>query len=425
MLPYLETLINGSHVSNSDLSTERDPASTLFYIATTPSLMAMNSSEASQTPRVCYPTGPINLTETFFGPDASPPSTILECDLHNATYHAEFSFINGVQQVRVVVSDISPMPLTSHSKVRSLWKNSSLYQDDLMSQPCDYFADYESTATTCEFDTTLLQTLSYQGIFNAFAELLIGSVQWDSNYKSGRAFSTDSKVIGTVLTTSPELAWMDDFNMASKNGDMLLQDIQPVWESGDVSKFAGWKNRRNATSEVPLHRMLEELFVNVTISLMSEESLQYNSSSPFYPPPTNVTLSMRTNIYVYPAFKLWLAYGLAIGVTALIVCFGLAAMVANDAAFSYQFSTLLRLSRGADLSAEIEQEDLDGRDPLPDYLKGLNVRFWREIRGERGVEEEKLAGGEQAGQGEGEELRHFGVEVSVVGAAERKVSVSR
>lgn len=47
----------------------------------------------------------------------------------------------------------------------------------------------------------------------------------------------------------------------------------------------------------------------------------------------------------------------------------------NGASFSESFSSLFRISKGAQLSVGIEKEDLDGRDPLPGYLKTAVVVF--------------------------------------------------
>ena len=74
-------------------------------------------------------------------------------------------------------------------------------------------------------------------------------------------------------------------------------------------------------------------------------------------------------------YKLWLAYGLAISLSALIVIIGLLAIYINGASFSYSFSSILRLSRGAEISVDINKADLDGRDPLPRYLKEATVKF--------------------------------------------------
>jgi len=100
-----------------------------------------------------------------------------------------------------------------------------------------------------------------------------------------------------------------------------------------------------------------------------------NTSSIYYPDKTQVHLATRENIYIYAAYKLWLAYGLAIGATALIALCGTAAIIANNASFSNRFSTILRLARGAQLSHEINQTDLSGRDPLPPYVEKAAVKF--------------------------------------------------
>ena len=86
-------------------------------------------------------------------------------------------------------------------------------------------------------------------------------------------------------------------------------------------------------------------------------------------------MSTRENIYTYATYKLWLAYGLAVGATALIALFGLAAMVANNASFANRFSTVLRLSRGAQLNCKINWADLSGQEPLPAYAKEATVSF--------------------------------------------------
>ena len=103
-----------------------------------------------------------------------------------------------------------------------------------------------------------------------------------------------------------------------------------------------------------------------------------NTSSVYYPGKTKVQFATLDSIYTYAVYKLWLAYGLAIGATALIALFGVAAIIANQASFSNRFSTIFRLSRGAQLSNEIDHADLSGRDPLPAYAKKASVRFSQE-----------------------------------------------
>ncbi|KAL2689019.1 hypothetical protein Neosp_003070 [[Neocosmospora] mangrovei] len=73
--------------------------------------------------------------------------------------------------------------------------------------------------------------------------------------------------------------------------------------------------------------------------------------------------------------RLWLIYGLAIGLSTLVVAVGLLMVALNGISYSDSFTTILRLAKGADLSVEINEADLDGRDPLPKYLKAATIKF--------------------------------------------------
>ena len=68
-----------------------------------------------------------------------------------------------------------------------------------------------------------------------------------------------------------------------------------------------------------------------------------------------------------------MAYGIAIGVTALFVVLGLAALWSNNAADSTRFSTILRWAAGAELGVSLAEEDRDGSEPLPRYLEDATI----------------------------------------------------
>ena len=74
-------------------------------------------------------------------------------------------------------------------------------------------------------------------------------------------------------------------------------------------------------------------------------------------------------------WKLWLAYGVAIFFTVIAVCIGLAAMLVNGSSYSNSFSTIVRAARGAEITVTIQEDDLDGKDVLPQYLKEAEIRF--------------------------------------------------
>ncbi|KXS95755.1 hypothetical protein AC579_7054 [Pseudocercospora musae] len=47
----------------------------------------------------------------------------------------------------------------------------------------------------------------------------------------------------------------------------------------------------------------------------------------------------------------------------------------NSASYTEDFSTILRLARGAELDAEVDQKDWGGEDPLPKYLANAHITF--------------------------------------------------
>jgi hypothetical protein len=92
----------------------------------------------------------------------------------------------------------------------------------------------------------------------------------------------------------------------------------------------------------------------------------------------NVTLWRYHNIYKYDQQLLWITYGLSIAGTLLAVAGGLLALILNQASYSDNFSTMLRISQVAQLNVDVMNNDGLGHDPLPKYLKVARVK-WNQI----------------------------------------------
>jgi hypothetical protein len=106
-----------------------------------------------------------------------------------------------------------------------------------------------------------------------------------------------------------------------------------------------------------------------------ENNLRPNKSSSYKPPQSQVTFTTISPVYEYSGHRLWLAYGLAISISVLIVIAGLIMMYLSSAAYNSSFSTILRLGRGAELSQEIVDGDHDGKELLPEYLEKATISF--------------------------------------------------
>lgn len=103
--------------------------------------------------------------------------------------------------------------------------------------------------------------------------------------------------------------------------------------------------------------------------------IRLNYSSNFAPAPPNVTHHKYHNVYTYSAWKLWTAYGIAILFATIAVFIGLETMASSGVSYSDNFSTIFRIARGAEVDKPILEKDLDGKDPLPDYMAGSEVYF--------------------------------------------------
>lgn len=83
-------------------------------------------------------------------------------------------------------------------------------------------------------------------------------------------------------------------------------------------------------------------------------------------------------MYVYTPWRLWLPYGIAIALTMIVVAIGFVTMLLNGASYSVDFSTFFRTAKASGLSVKIQEEDLQGRDPLPKYLAKAWVTMARQ-----------------------------------------------
>lgn len=89
-----------------------------------------------------------------------------------------------------------------------------------------------------------------------------------------------------------------------------------------------------------------------------------------------MTFETYHNIYAYDSVTLWIAYGVAILVTALAAVIGSTAMWMNGVAYDANFSTVLRTSRIVRTVAEHDKgasgsswDSEDGSRPLPKPLE--------------------------------------------------------
>ena len=231
---------DGSLPFDNDTSQNNQDAS--FYVALMPSLLRPDML-APWNPEYCsflewFPnTGNWSSPVNPFGPD---DSTIVRCDLVESHYNVTFDFVEGNQ---TVTADIlaRDTPLQTISRV------------------------------TIQEDNTL-RTLSYQSIFYAFSEWMLGSIENGLNQQ--RSLIVGSNITSTVLLRAREMDYLMPQNADSILRSIYHTDLQSDMAENGNKYFSGLAPTRIPTSNQSIVTMMQDLFMNTTVSLMSSPELQ-------------------------------------------------------------------------------------------------------------------------------------------------------
>ncbi|KAL7906169.1 hypothetical protein GGI35DRAFT_458931 [Trichoderma velutinum] len=289
-------------------------------------------------------------------PRELPNMTITNCHMYNTSYIANFTYVNNIQSVKITtqgsfnnVSAMSVVTGVAPLEIEQLSHNPPMY------------------------NVQGIENYAYEAVMDAFGRMFVGSIAF--NYLGDQYGNALGGTIATHMASTP-LLQTKEFNF-----------LQPLAVSGNIASVQGrvaedkrlWNGysiEKAANSTTPMATLMEELFRNATVSLMSNSLLQPNYSSPYAPPDVPVTRTHYALIYSYAANTLWLAYGIALGITLLSILLGVVSIYHNSG-FSYmsKFSTILRVTHCIDLSDAIRPEDKDGKDPTPRYIKNLMVSF--------------------------------------------------
>ncbi|KAF2109692.1 hypothetical protein BDV96DRAFT_635959 [Lophiotrema nucula] len=300
-------------------------------------------------------------------------STMLVCKLYNSTYRTTFDYTNNLQ---VINTEVEQGPIAQIVD--------SIRGPMIATQVTDGCATFnknpDDKAGKCEHDPTLLSQLAYQSILQAFTTLFTGNITLPYQVTT-IVLSGTSSIRDTPLIDTKELAYLTNFD-----SDMVSQQIEegPPEIPANLQAFLAPNSTTNHTSSSDrlLGKMLEDMFRNFTISLLSSPLYLANTSSPTALPKVQVTHATTEIIYVYRADTLWAAYGAAAFCTLVSVLIGFLSIFICKAPYSNSFSTIFRFAKGAELSTEIVGEDLDGKSPLPRYLEQATVRLHSQAEGD-------------------------------------------
>lgn len=185
---------------------------------------------------------------------------ISQCSLYNASYTALFSYINGLQRVVVSTNELL---------------NTVPYIGDIQANQTGLSRIQNSPVTDASIYQPALEAFAYQAVMEEFSRLLIGSVSVESvvstiDNSTGKTINdntfniTNTSVMSTALSYSQEMGIIKTAMAKVSDKDAL----QELWRAHSVSQLG-------INSSMSLIPAVEEMFRNITISLMSSSLFQY------------------------------------------------------------------------------------------------------------------------------------------------------
>ncbi|PIA93527.1 hypothetical protein CB0940_03962 [Cercospora beticola] len=320
-------------------------------------------------------------------------ASVVRCKLVPSEYTLSFSYDGPAQEQKIEILHVIDVEMDLHRQ----WPMVATGTAD---PGCLYLVDRDSIVAAegknpseCQIDDEILLRQSYRAMMDSFAKLTVGAMNpkgveegtailaSPSSMLPNRSDSTfghyqyKTQVLGTSLADSIELKLLDQTVVGA-------EDLIEAYTAYDAPNLNGreyatvldeaYSLLRPASQTAPrkhLKDMIEELFFNVSISMASSTMFRYNITAPNAPGNVTVTINRMGNVYSYSAEKLWLAYGLAISIAIISVAIGLLAIFRSGASFTLNFSTIVRATRTADVSIEMDEQSLPGKDPLPKSWK--------------------------------------------------------
>ena len=111
--------------------------------------------------------------------------------------------------------------------------------------------------------------LSYQAIMQAFNALLVGSLYVHMDQTSTKG---SSGILDTILVGTPELRFLTENDVITSLS--ASPSLQAAAMSSNGTLFNGIVNSATKNISQPLIRAMENVFQDITISMMSSKKLQ-------------------------------------------------------------------------------------------------------------------------------------------------------
>lgn len=188
--------------------------------------------------------------------------TLVQCRLVNSTYKTSFSFRNGTPNISTQITGLGDAHTLQ--SIQSSCANTSSRPDMLVKDRCQPFN------RTCIYHPNFLETLSYQAVVDAFSDQISGRISGviSNDADADMTMTVSSNILNTILAETSDLIKLVPGKLRSS--EVWIMSLQFMLNS----KFRGMMNRSGGTIVLDLPKAVEQLFQNVTVSLMTSAALR-------------------------------------------------------------------------------------------------------------------------------------------------------
>ena len=260
-------------------------------------------------------------------------TTLWQCSLYNSSYDLEISSDSSGQQtvnIRNVTNINTVDPISSGDDINALGS-----------------------------------IIGSQAILDAFAQILDGIIFGSSGYFNyGSMSTTATKILQTSLIQNKHI-----WNISNiYDGSFRFQDMDLTTSVGN-----------------DFGKAVEELFHNITVSMMSWGMFRVNMSEEVKPTTSDVLFSSPYIVYHYQPRNLVLAYGIAGALSAILAAIGELLIFSSGCSFSTNFSSIMRATRSEHIDTLIGLEHRTAEEPLPTRIAEATLHLGRSAKGEAEV----------------------------------------
>ncbi|EXL45915.1 hypothetical protein FOCG_11911 [Fusarium oxysporum f. sp. radicis-lycopersici 26381] len=256
----------------------------------------------------------------------------IECSLYNSSYAVNFTFDNGRQNIT--------------------------YKSKRLKGVTSIDAGLNQDTGSSQFNAAV----AYIALMNSLGKLLLGSLGI-SHY--GVMRPTQTQIMSSVLMDAKEMQVLGGVNAATDRSEA------PESVIGNIS----------------MADALEQLFTNATISLFSNSKLLQNDTTASH---GNITYLTTQIAFSYEPRNLFIAYGMGVLASAIIVIVGLLCIKSASASYATTFSTILRTTRNPDIDTIVPAAETSGAEPLSKHLGDTRLVLRRQGRRLEGIYEDMV-----------------------------------